>query len=229
MSILGLALGFLVPCAGIGGFTLRMLAPAMFSRFADPVVARAKSIPPKGWLAIGVTLLLVAGFFVHRHYARAALEAAYASGKADEGKAWAKRLDAMRAAALRWRAKAEEHQADISKEIGAHHETALRDIAARADDQRLRGPGQAAAPACVGSVQPARIPGAAGGHDPASGQTDPGLAGLPPESRLAIVPWSGLVNAAQLGDDWRAEVIAWREWYARQAEANRQARETAPK
>lgn len=223
MHILGIAAGIL-GIGGVGLFALKLFAPAAFASIA----AVAGKIPPKGWIAIGAAALLVTGYFVHQHKAHAALAAEYARGSSDRDTAWQKRFDAMHAAALQWKAKAEAKAAGISQEERARHEDTLHTIAARADAERLRGPGKAAAPACVGHVDPARLPAAPGGHVAAGGNADPGLAGLPPEGGLAIVPWNDLVTGAKLADANRSEVNAWRAWYAREVEANRLARETPP-
>jgi hypothetical protein len=224
MSILGIAAGAL----GVGGlsfFALRMFAPGILASIA----AVAKSIPTKVWIGLAVLALLVVGYFVHQHKAHAALAAEYARGSSDRDKAWHKRLDAEHEAAMKWKAKADAASAKITQEIGARHDEEIRAIAALADDQRLRGPGQAAAPACSGSSHAAGLPGGSGGHVASGGASGSGVAGVPPEEPMAVVPWSGLVSVAERADGWRAEVSAWRDWYARQAEANRAAREAGPK
>lgn len=84
-------------------------------------------------------------------------------------------------------------------------------IAARADDQRLRGPGKARA-SC-----PA-VPAPAGERPEAGRDSDAAGPGLPAEDR-ATVPWEWLVRRAATCDLNRAEVLAWREWHQRVLEA----------
>lgn len=210
--------------AGIGGLLFRIFMPAV----AKPVFAAAGAllgrIPPKGWIAIGVAAALVVGFFVHQRRAHQALAEAYAHGEADSDAAWSKRLDDEHKAALRWKAQAEAKQSTISKETGARHDQDLHSIASRADDQRLRGPGRAAAAGC-GPGGAARLPAAGGGPVAPAGAADAALAGVPADEPLAIVPWNPLVAYGAEHDALLSEVKAWREWYARQADLNRQLRE----
>lgn len=222
MSILGIAL----PLLGVGG-----IGAALFfvPGLKEAVVGFVKSIPPKAWLAIGAVALLAGGYFYHQRVAHKALSAEYQRGRTDEGKAWQDNLDKEHKEAERWRLKFEADEAKISNEERARNEQNLRDITSRADDQRMRGPGKAAAPACVGQVHNPSVPAAASGSKPASGNPNTGLAGLPPEGGLAIVPWADLVALAERADGWRAEVLTWREDYARQAEANRKEREAPAK
>jgi hypothetical protein len=224
MSILGIVAG-VAGIGGIGFFALRMFAPGILAS----ITAVLAKIPPKGWIAIGAAALLVVGYFVHQHKAHAAIAAAYAKGSSDRDAAWQKRLDAERAAGQQWKAKAEANAAKISQEERAHHEDDLNVIAARADAQRVRGPGKAAAPSCGGHGDAARLPASPGGHVAAGVAPDATMAGLSPDQGLAIVRWDDLTSFAASHDAERAENLSWRSWYARQAEANRVARETPPK
>lgn len=222
MGILGIAL----PLLGIGGIGAALV---FIPGLLPAVIAFAKTIPTKVWIAIAAVALLVAGYFIHQHKAHAAIAAAYAKGSSDRDAAWQKRLDAEHAAAVKWQRQAEAAQLTISNETGAKHEQALRDIASRADDQRLHGPGRAAAPSC-GHVGSASLPApASGGHAAPGGASDAAVAGLSPDEGLAIVRWDDLTSFAASHDAERAENLIWREWYARQAEANRVAREAGPK
>lgn len=223
MSIVGIGLG-LLGGGGAIGLALHFFAPGV----VETIGAVLKRIPPKMWIAIAVAAALAVGYFVHQRTAHAAIAAAYAGGKADDDAAWRKRLAEEHAAALRWKAQAETAQANISREIGARHDQDLHRIDDRAGDQRLRGPGHASAPACGGHVDPAGLPGGAGGREAPARPADSGLAGLPPAEPMAIVPWNDLVDRARDADSWRSEALTWREWHAREAALNAKQREAIP-
>jgi hypothetical protein len=180
-------------------------------------------VSPKTWFIIGAAALLVGGFFLHQHKAKQALAAAYAQGSADRDAAWQKRLDAEHKAALEWKAKAEAVQSKISTETGKHHEETIRDISARAVSQRVHGPGAAAAPDCRSSGV-AGVSSGASDRATAGGSAGASMAGLPSSEGLAVVPWDDLVSLGAGSDAWRSEALTWRDWYARQAEANAAAR-----
>jgi hypothetical protein len=180
-------------------------------------------IPPTVWITIAIVATLLGGYFVHQHKASAMLKAEYARGAADRDKAWGKRLDEEHKAALVWKSKAEAAQSKISTEEGIRHEEDLRDIDARARDQRLHGPGAAAAPHC-GSSGTAGVSAAPSRRDAAGRSAGASVAGLPATEGLAVVPWDDLVSLGAGNDAWRSEALIWREWYARQAEASAAAR-----
>jgi hypothetical protein len=221
MSILGIAL----PLLGLGGIGAALwFIPGLL----PAVIAFAKAIPTKVWIAIAAVALLVAGYFIHQHKAHAALAAEYARGSSDR--------DAGMAEAVRCRctpprsveAKAEAAATKISQEERARHDEEIHSIAARADDQRLHGPGAAAAP-CGGHGNSASLPAGPGGHVAADRSPDAGVDRVPAGEGLAIVSWDDLVDWAAAADGWRSEALTWRAWYPRQAEANRVAREAGPK
>lgn len=176
-------------------------------------------VSPTVWIALGIIAALLGGYILHQHKASAVLKAEYARGASDRDKAWGKRLDDEHKAALAWKAKAEAAQSKISTEEGIRHEEDLRDIDARALDQRLHGPGAAAAPRC-GSSGAAGVPAAPSRHDTAGRSVGASVAGLPATEGLAVVPWDDLVSLGAGNDAWRSEALTWREWYARQAEAS---------
>jgi hypothetical protein len=211
----------LIPGAGIA------LAVWRFGK--EAVIRFFRSIPPKVWIAIAAVALLVAACFLHGHQVKKAHDAAFAEGAAAEDAKWQKRLDAEHAAALQWKAKADAAATKISQEERARHEDDLNSIAARADAQRLRGPGAAAAAPCGGHGNAARVPAAPGGHVAADRSADAGVDRVPTDEGLAIVSWDDLVDWAAAADGWRSEALTWRTWYPRQAEANRVAREAGPK
>lgn len=105
--------------------------------------------------------------------------------------------------------KTDDKTTKISSEIRSKIDETNRHIAARADDQRVRGPGAARCPA---------PPAASGGHDEASGKPDATGPGLLAEDSAAV-PWPWLVERAKQCDLNRNEVLAWREWHERVLEA----------
>lgn len=228
MSILGIALPLGGLVLGAGGIALKLFAPGLVGTIEAGAVGIAKGIPPKAWLAIGIAAALVGGYFFHQHKADAALKAAYAAGTADDAAQWRTRLAQAQAAAEQWRKKAEANAAAISTDERTRHEQDLRDIHARADDQRVHGPGHAAAPACAGSGGDPGLPAAAGGHGAPGGGADAGLVGVPADDPLAIVPWNDLTARAADADANRAEALRWREWYRREADAWEKSRQSAP-
>lgn len=222
MSLLGWGLGLLIPGAGIAAVAVRFFAPTFFAQ----AVAFLKTIPTNVWIALAVVAALVGGYLLHQDKAHAALDAAYKRGRADDDADWRKALANVRAKATRARQQTEAQGATISKDIGDRNAHELQDIRARADDERLHGPGKAAAPACARSVDNPRVPAGTGGPVAASGAADSSVAGLPPAGGLAIVPWNDLVARGAEADGWRAEVIGWRDWYGRQRALNEKARST---
>lgn len=216
MSPLGLALG----AVGVSGLGIgAIFAPGLLANVARSVVGVLQQIPPKGWIAIGIVAALIAGFFIHQHRVRTVLAAEYARGSADEDAKWKKRLDQEHAEAMAWKGRAAAAAAAISREEKAKNDAERNAIAARADDQRLHGPGQATAPAC------SRYSGTPGLPAPASGRVEPdrpvdaGLANVPSEEPMAIVPWNDLTRFGASHDAYRSEVKAWRSWYEREAKA----------
>jgi hypothetical protein len=93
----------------------------------------------------------------------------------------------------------------IAGEIRSRTDEETRAIGARADDQRVRGPGKATCPA---------VPARPGGQNPVGGKPDAAGPQLPPDDRAAV-PWPWLVERSKQADLNRAEVLAWREWYDR--------------
>jgi hypothetical protein len=146
---------------------------------------------------------------------------------------WQKRLDSEHAAAISYRTKYEQAQAELSQTLKEKHDAQVRSNASDASDLRLRGPGKAAAPDCGPGYHPS--PPAAvvrperdtAGADVAAGQVPSadGVAGVPVaagstvrDQSFAIVPWSWLVDRAQEFDNLLDEVKTDHEWH-RQHEA----------
>jgi hypothetical protein len=155
-------------------------------------------------------VIIVAGFFIHQHYAHKALNSAVAAAKAEQRTADAaefqKTLARESAQAKTDRQALESVQAENANLERKAHETVVANDAADAAALRLHGPGLAAA----GNCRPVDHPGpsaAAGGHIEAAPVADDAGPQVPPANGQglsdgdAIVPWSWLVARAQEHDD----------------------------
>jgi hypothetical protein len=174
-----------------------------------------KKIPPKGWLAIGIALALIIGFFVHRHVAHKAIVDAKTEQKAADDAAFKARLDRLTAMANRLRLHAEALQASATQDIRNRHDEEDRRSAALADSIRLRGPGAAR----CGSFDYTGVPTARSGPVKTFGSADAPVGRLPyPEwATLIGMPFNDTTRFAEQHDRYRNEVAAWHEWYPRMA------------
>lgn len=196
---------------GLGGaaLALRVFAPAVWAVLSGV----AQAIPPKVWLVIAGLAALGGAWWWHTSTVKAAYNRGYAQATVDRDAQWRGAFAKMNAAAEMWRDNFDRQGAALAAEIGAKHAQELRANAARADALRLRGPGRAAA--CLNPGGGAGLAPGSGGHDAPGGAADAGMAGLPDETPMAIVPWPDLIQRSEDADADRAEVKAWREWYAR--------------
>jgi hypothetical protein len=162
-----------------------------------------KGLPRWVYIALAVAALIGAGVFFHGRAVKRTFDNGFKAGVLANEKSHA---DAE--------AKLASKQAAITAPIRKQNDETNARIAGDADDLRLRGPGKARA-----SCQPSAAagqPGAAGHELPdAAGSGAAAADGL---SDFAAVPWGWLVGRAEQADLDRAEVLAWRTWYARQAE-----------
>lgn len=204
-------LTFLLSSLGLGGaaLALRIFAPGVWAMLSGI----AQAISPKVWLVIAALAALGGAWWWHTSTVSAAYNKGYAQASVERDAAWRGAFDKMNAAAQGWRDNFEQRGAQIAAEIGARHAQELRANAALADALRLRGPGRAAA--CLNPGGGAGLAPGSGGHDAPGGAADAGMAGLPDETPMAIVPWPDLIQRSEDADADRAEVKAWREWYAR--------------
>lgn len=204
-------LTFLLSTLGIGGaaLALRIFAPGL--RAAISGIAQA--IPPKVWLVIAGLAALGGAWWWHTGTVSAAYNRGYAQATVERDAQWRGAFAKMNAAAEMWRDNFDRQGAALAAEIGAKHAQELRANAARADALRLRGPGRSAA--CLNPGGAAGLLPGSGGHDAPGGAADAGVAGLPHEVPMAILPWPDLIQRSEDADADRAEVKAWREWYAR--------------
>jgi hypothetical protein len=201
--------------AGIGaGFAGLELA----GRFAG-VTGFFKRVPRWVWVALAIAAAVVALLIWHGREVAAHDKNLTAKVIAARDAQWQARFDAMRKQAEAVRSKTEAAARKITQHLKDQHDEALRSNAAAARDLSLRGPGKAAAPVGCGPVDRPGVSAGAGDPVGAGGTADIAASSLPPRDRLALVPWSWLVDQAQHADDSRAEVITWRNWYIDQAEA----------
>lgn len=188
---------------------LRVFAPGVWAT----LIGIAQAIPPKVWLAIAGLAALGGAWWWHTSTVKAAYNKGYAQATVERDAQWSAAFDKMNAAAAAWRDNFDKRGAQIAAEIGARNAQELRANAARADALRLRGPGRAGT--CLNPGGAAGLLPASGGHEPPAGTGDAGVAGLPDETPMAILPWPDLIQRSEDADADRAEVKAWREWYAR--------------
>lgn len=187
------------------------LAPAALRLILGRAFTNAKSdlakIPPKGWLIIAIVLAIVVGFFVHQHYAHAAIKAAEKRGYDQaivDVKAEQARLDARARAR---KARIETAATNITQKTEVHLAKTVTDIAGDARALRLRG-----AP----RLEPIRITGGAlPGFSGAAGLGDGAAQGA--VLGLAQVPWGELVDHGELCDVDRAKLGALQGWIREQA------------
>lgn len=173
-----------------------------------------KLVPPWAWKLLAGALALAFVWHLHTSAVATARADGESAGKAKADAGWRFAFDKQREASRLWRGLYETSAAETANQIGNRHAQDLRDIAAVADDLRLRGPGRAAA-ACGRPASPARLSPAPGRSDAPGGAEADRLADLPDEGRpFAIVPWPELIASAEQADANRSEVLAWREWYA---------------
>lgn len=160
-------------------------------------------LPRWVYIALAVAGLIALGLHLHSNAVKAAYKAAYNQGRTDERQAQAKAA-----------AKLAIKQAEVTAPIRKKNDETNARIAADANDLRLRGPGKASA--CPSAAARARQPGSASDRPAdAAGSGNAAADGMPD---FAAVPWAWLVGRAENADLDRAEVIAWRDWYARQHE-----------
>lgn len=160
------------------------------------LLAALRLVPKWVWIALALAIAFRVATGWHDARVKAVWQAGYDQAVAD-GREIAKQTD--------------ERTSEIATNIRSKTDETSGRIAARADDQRLRGPGKARA-SC-----PA-VPAAAGERPEAGRDSDAAGPGLPAEDR-ATVPWEWLVRRAATCDLNRAEVLAWREWHQRVLEA----------
>jgi hypothetical protein len=167
------------------------------------------TIPKPVWEALAVVGYVLALFFLHQHYADAALKAADAAGYERRAAEDAKVIVEMRARGQT----AEANGKTISTDTRSTNDAANAGTNAAADSLLAHGPGAAR----CGHVSNSAVPAASGEHEPGSDRPADGAGTvLPGDDQLAAVPWNWLVGRARQADLDRSEVLAWRDWYVRQ-------------
>lgn len=224
MSFL-LGLGLVAKLAGIGG-TGALGIGARILGWDRKLVGLAKQIPPKGWLAIGVAIALIVGFFVHQHHARAVIAHAKADQKAADQAAFDRKLQQLAAKADQIRVQAEQLHAAVTQQIRTKHDEEDRNIGARGDALRLRGPGAAL---CRPIDHPG-VPAGAGGPLAAGGSANAAVDRLPyPEwGQLIGMPFDDTTRFGEQHDRYRNEILAWHEWWPKMNAAYEKLRSSSP-
>jgi hypothetical protein len=155
-------------------------------------------VPRAVWIALAVIAVLFVGVRVHsgkvKAYGKAQFEAGRNSAKAD-----------MVALQVKLNAANAKIAADMRIKNDAKA-NAIRDDATRLS---VRGPGKAACPAV--------IPSRSGGSVAPGGQGNAAVDQVPDGERVDLIglPFAGAVAGAEQADLNRAEVLSWREWYAK--------------
>ncbi len=152
------------------------------------------------WKPLLIGLAILAAVLWHQHIAHNAIAAAEKRG---EARAYAN----VERQARELTAKADALNGKIAGAMREKNREENARIAADADDLRLRGPGAAR---CAGVT---RLPAAAGGSQSAGRNGDATGPQMPPADSAAV-PWGWLVDRGEEHDLNRAEVLAWRDWYA---------------
>lgn len=179
------------------------LAPLLLKM--SPVGRILKSIPRQVWIAIAAVAILLVGSCVHKRAVIKYGKEQYAAGVKAEG-------DRIADEAKRMKARIDAQSAQISQLLKDKNDAQNRAIARSADDLRLRGPGKAI---CPGHSSLPASP----GESIAPSWSGNAATGQVPGGEWGAVPWGWFLDSAERCDLNRAEVLAWREWYAKQSEA----------
>lgn len=192
-----------------------MLAALLTRIGLDMAIGKARErlryVPWQVWAAIACLVLIGAGLWWHGNAVEAHYTEAYAAGAADKAAEYDAALAKAHRNAADWRARYEAASASLTETLGDLHDAQARNIAARANDLRLRGPGKARV--CSGPGDRSGPAAGTGRHEPAGGSSDDTLARVPADEPLAIVPWGQLVDFGEAHDIDRDEVLTWRRWY----------------
>lgn len=178
--------------------------------FLLPVWAFLKRVP---WWVFAIVAGLALAFFWHRGEVRQA-----------DKRGYDRAMKQVEARANRIKAKADEATSKviaiadaINKDERNRADEQARTIAAAADDLRRVRP----TPARSCPANPASVPSSAGEREATSRPADAPVAGLPSEDRIGL-PYQRTIDFAEAADLNRSEVLSWRSWYQRQAEAYEQ-------
>ena len=188
---------------------------------------RLKFLPSWLWIAICGAVWLGALTVLHNRHANRQIEAALNRGWDERDKQYNVAVVKAKAEAQLWKERYEKSAADLTALRSETHAQNLRDIAADADDLRVRGPG-AAAQSCAGSSDRPRSASTSGGSESTTAPADAPVAPLPAEQPLAVVPWGDLVRRAEEHDSLRDEALTWRTWYLDNAAALAKAKSELP-
>jgi hypothetical protein len=179
----------------------------------SPVGAFIRWVPKWAWIVLAVVAAVAGAYLWHQHVAGKALKSADAAGYARAKAEDAKALQDLRSKAN----EAASNGRSIAQDTRSKNDETNRAAHAAAGDLLVRGAG-ASRSRCVGD--PA-VPAASGEHGAAPDAAHVARALLSDDDRTADradVPWRWLVGRAEQSDLDRAEVVAWRSWYQRQAD-----------
>ena len=188
---------------------------------------RLNFLPSWLWIAICGAVGRGALTVLHNRHAERQIEAAFNRGWDKRDEQYNVAVVKAKAEAQLWKERYEKSAADLTALRSETHAQNLRDIAADADDLRLRGPG-AAAGSCAGSSDRPRSASTSGGSESTPAPADAPVAPLPAEQPLAVVPWGDLVRRAEEHDALRDEALTWRTWYLDNAAALAKAKSELP-
>ena len=179
------------------------------------------SIPPRVLWALVAMAAILGVVLWHNHAVESARAEGIEAGKLAADAEWKAAFEAERTAAQLWKRGFEASTVRINDLLGARHDQNLRDIGARADDLRLRGPGKAAA--CGRPGADPRLSGGSGAGGQPAAPADAPTDQVPDGDRRAIVPWGWLVARAEDHDALLTEVTTWRSWHGQQKAAHAEA------
>jgi hypothetical protein len=196
---------------GVGGIGAALIFVPGLAKLLGKLLG---SIPPRVVWALLAMAAIFGAVWWHNHAVEAARTEGVKAGRIAANGEWKDAFAKMRGAADDFRRAYEIRGGTITTLLGDRHAQNLADIAAHADDLRLRGPGAAAAcPRSGGDPGLAGRPGAQGGPAP---QPDAPGPGVPPDQQFAIVPWGWLVRRGEEHDSLLDEVKTWRSWHDQQ-------------
>ncbi len=197
----------LLGLGGVGGIAMLILRPALRAT----VGGFARSIPGWVWKAAAALLLIGGLYWWHSSAVSSAYERGETAGKAAQDAKWQIAVKEWKRAALLWKRNYETEADQNAALLRGQHDQNLRDIAARADDLRLRGPGNIAA--CPGRRGNPGVSGGSGGQVASAAEPDAPRDPVRDEEPMAIVPWGWLIGRAEEHDALLDEVKTWRTWH----------------
>jgi hypothetical protein len=170
-------------------------------------------VPRWVWYLLGGALALLAVVVWHGGQVKAHDRRVIAARDAY----WSHQLEGVRKHALQVRADAETLHAKIATNIRSKTDAELSRIDRHAADLLQRGPGKAS----CGRLNYPSLPAGAGEHGTPAQPSGSAVGGVPDSGGVGFIalPFDSTVAVARQSDADRAEVIAWRNWYAQESAA----------